>query len=93
MVIAFKAIGIPYLERASNLEGAYELLTSPGRTAWLHSPVHAAQAKRIVGLAKILGRTDELAVQIDENFQLLEGMKDFGLQDLQRFVAGIGVRV
>jgi hypothetical protein len=30
LVAAFKVIGLPYLDRASTLEGAYKLVTSPG---------------------------------------------------------------
>jgi len=93
LVAAFKAIGLPYLDRAATPEGAYKLLTSPGREAWLHSPIHASRAKRIVGLAKILGRADELPVRARENLLLLEDTKDLGLQDFMRFVADIGVKV
>jgi hypothetical protein len=93
LVAAFKAIGLPYLDRAATLEGAYKLLTSPGRDAWLHSPIHASRAKRIVGLAKILGRADEVSVRARENLLLLEDIKDLGLQDFMRFVANLGVNV
>jgi len=39
---SFNSIGLPYLDEASTIEGAYRLLTSPGRAAWLHSPIHVA---------------------------------------------------
>lgn len=93
LVAAFKAIGLPYLDRAATPEGAYKLLTGPERDAWLHSPIHASRAKRIVGLAKILGRADELSVRARENLLLLEDTKDLGLQDFMRFVANLGVNV
>ena len=93
LVAAFKSIGLPYLDRASTLEGAYELLVSPGRAAWLHSPIHASRAKRIVGLTKILGRTDELLARASENLQFLESSKDPNLQDFKRFVTGLGIKV
>lgn len=89
LVECFKAIGLPYLDRASNLEAGYQLLTSPGRDAWLHNPIHTARSKRVVGLAKILGRTDEFAELVSESLQFLEGTKDFGLQDFKRFIASI----
>ena len=54
LVAKFKAIGLPYLEKASTLIGAYELLTSPGSGAWLHSPIHESRATRIVALGRIL---------------------------------------
>lgn len=93
LVASFKAIGLPYLDKASTLEGAYQLLTSPGRNAWLHNPIHASRAKRVVGLAKIGGRVDDLAVRVNENIRLLEGLKDPGLQDFKRFVDRLGIKV
>lgn len=91
LVDSFKVIGLPYLDRASTLEGAYQLLTSPGRDAWLHSPIHSSRAKRIVGLAKIMGRGDELALKAGETAQMLRDLKDPGLPDFNRFVATLGV--
>ncbi|SDH52851.1 hypothetical protein SAMN05216338_101084 [Bradyrhizobium sp. Rc2d] len=89
LVAALKEIGIPYLDRASTLEGAYELLSS----AALHSPIHLSRAKHIVGLAKLLGRTDELSARARESVELLEGTKDAGLQDFKRFVASLDAEV
>ena len=93
LVAAFKEIGIPYLNSASTLEGAYELLTIPGRSAALHSPIHLSRAKHIVALAKLLGRMDELSARARESVELLEGTKDAGLQDFKRFVASLDAEV
>jgi hypothetical protein len=91
IVASFREVGRPYLEAASSLEGAYRLLASPGRGAWLHSPIHASRAKRVVGLAKLLARPeDELRARVSENIQLLEALADPSLQDLKRFLAIIG---
>jgi hypothetical protein len=92
LVASFKAIGLPYLDQVSTLEGAFQLLTSPGDDAWLHSPIHASRAKRVVGLAKIMGRVDELEERARENSRLLEEMNDPGLPDFERFVASLGQR-
>lgn len=91
IVDAFRRIGIPYLDRATTMEGAYELLTAAGRDAWLHCPIHAARAKRVVGLAKLLKRNNELAARVEENTRFLEGIKDAGLQDFLNFAANIAV--
>lgn len=91
LVASFKAIGLPYLDKASTLEGAFQLLTSPGRDASLHKPMHAPRAKRVVGLAKLMGRADELAARARENAQMLEERNDPGLPDFRRFVASLGV--
>lgn len=93
VVTSFRAVGLPYLDKASTLEGAFQLLTSPGRDAWLHSPIHASRAKRVVGLAKVMGRMDELEAQTREGARLLEEIKDPGLLDFKRFVAGLGIKI
>lgn len=86
---AFTRIGLPYLEAASTLAGAYGLLTTPGKGASLHSPIHASRAKRVVALAKLLGRHEEFESRIAENLKFLEETEDFGLQDFKRFVADV----
>lgn len=92
IIICFKEIGLPYLEKASTLEGAYQLLTSPGRDAWLHNPVHASRAKRVIGLIKILGRVDELEARAREVALQLEAIGDPGLMDFKRFAASLGIK-
>lgn len=92
VVTSFKEVGLPYLERASTLEGALQLLTSPGRDAWLHSPIHASRLKRVVGLVKVMGREDELEARAREGALLLEEINDPGLLDFKRFVVGLGIK-
>lgn len=92
VVTSFKEVGLPYLDRASTLEGALRLLTSPGRDAWLHSPIHASRVKRVVGLVKVMGRVDELEARAREGALLLEEIKDPGLLDFKRFVVGLGIK-
>jgi hypothetical protein len=87
IVEAFKMYGVSYLARASTMQGAFELLTAPGRAAWLHSPFHSARAKRVLGLAKLLGREDEIPALIDANARFMMGLNDSGLQDFERFAA------
>lgn len=89
LVAAFEKIGVPYLNKVTTLEGAYEALTSPGRSAYLHNPLHLSRAKHIVGLAKLLGRAEELSARANENLALLKGMRDAGLQDFTRFIASL----
>lgn len=85
IVSDFERIGVPYIEGASDLARAYEMLTSPGRGAWLHSPIHSARAKRIVGLAKLLDREDDINRHIEDSISFMESIKDGGLQDFKRF--------
>lgn len=93
VVTCFREVGLPYLDIAMTLDGAYNLLTSPGRNAWLHSPIHASRAKRVVGLAKIMGRFEELEARAREGALLLEAMRDPGLLDYRNFVARLGVEI
>lgn len=93
VVTSFREVGLPYLQKASTLEGALRLLASPGSDAWLHSPIHASRAKRVVGLVKILGRVDELEARAREGAVLLEEINDPGLLDFKRFVAGLGIKI
>jgi hypothetical protein len=69
------------------LQGAFDLLTAPGRAAWLHSPIHSARAKRIVTLATLIGEANDLNRLIEENTRMLEELQHFGLQDFKRFAA------
>lgn len=92
LVESFKAIGLPYLDIVSTMDGAYKALSSPGSAGFLHSPIHGSRAKRVIALAKIVGGPDELAARTSENLQFLETLKDPGLQDLKRFVVGLGIK-
>jgi hypothetical protein len=89
LVGALKSIGIPYLARASTYDGAYQMLTAPGRGAWLHKPIHAARAKRIIGLVKLLGQSQAMTRCIEENIRMLEDLNDPGLEDFRRFATAI----
>lgn len=93
ILLNFKVIGVPYLDKASTPEGALALLTSPGPQAWLHSPIHASRAKRVVGLAHILGRSHEAATLAQANLRQLEEMHDPGLPDFKKFVSGLGIKI
>lgn len=92
LIECFLKIGLPYLERASSPPAAYQLLTAPGRQAWLHSPIHASRAKRVVGLAQLMGRAEEARTQAAEQAAALREMKDPGLNDFLRFVASLGLK-
>jgi hypothetical protein len=92
VITSFRAIGLPYLAQASTMEGAYKMLTTPGKGAWLHSPIHTARAKRVVGLAKILEKPDDMAARSVENLRLLENIIDIGLRDFRQFVSALGVK-
>jgi hypothetical protein len=46
---------LPYFERYSAIDNAFEVLSRDDRTAWLHCPVHDERAKRAVTAAFLIG--------------------------------------
>lgn len=87
VVSTFAAVGLPYIQNASSLEGALQLLSSPGREGWLHSPIHASRAKRVVAIAMELGRLSEVEQFAREGEKMLQDLKDPGLLDFKRFLS------
>lgn len=85
----FQKVGLPYLETMSSMRNAYRALTLPGSAGWMHSPIHAARAKRIVALAKLLEGSQEMSRRIDENTKFLESTGDSGIQDFKKFAVSI----
>ncbi len=85
IVEAFETIGVPYLQSASTLQSAYELLSHPGK-AWLHNPLPLARAKRVVAMAKLLGKDQDVPLRIAENMALLESDRTKGSAELRRFL-------
>lgn len=92
VVASFRSIGLPYLERASSLESAYQLLTAPGRAAWLHCANHWIRAQRQVGLALLTGRQQELPRIVDDCVRMLEELKDPNLKDFLAFLDKMGIK-
>ncbi|MDX3905813.1 MAG: hypothetical protein QHC78_09010 [Pigmentiphaga sp.] len=80
----FAQHALPYFERYSDLAAAYDLLAPADRSAWGHHPLHGSRAKRVLGLAALLGRDDLQAVAARQE-QYLQELKDFGLADFKRF--------
>jgi hypothetical protein len=65
VMTAFQAVGLPYLERFSNLDTALEAFSTDDRASWLVNALDGERAKNAVGLAYLLGRREkffELAV-------------------------------
>lgn len=85
IVEAFEKIGVPYLQSASTMQSAYELLSSPGK-AWLHNPLPLTRAKRVVALAKLLGKDEDVPLRIAENMALLESDRTKGSAEFRRFL-------
>lgn len=89
LVDAFRKIGLPYIEKAMTVDAAFQMLKSPGPEAWLHSPIHASRLKRVIGLAMILGKNDEIPELVRQCLRTLEELKDPGLMSFKRFLADL----
>ncbi len=76
----FVTVGIPYLEQYSNLENAFEALSNDDRSAWLHQPLHAARAKRAIGIAFLLNKQEKFMKLAKDKSEFLSNIRDFGLQ-------------
>jgi hypothetical protein len=80
----FESAGLPYLEKYSNLERAFEALSGDDRASWLHSPFHDLRAQLAIGLAFVLGRHERLDELIAAKTRFLRERNDPGLE---RFLA------
>ena len=81
----FLKVGIPYLERYSNMEFALQALSGDDREAWLHSPFHDARAKRALGLAYLLGNSQKFHQLALAKTDYLKSRNDEGLSSFLEF--------
>lgn len=80
----FESVGLPYLEKYSNLEQALAALSGDDRPSWLNAPFHDLRAKRAIGLAFVLGHHERLDDLIAAKNRFLKERHDSGLD---RFLA------
>ncbi|HYV04908.1 MAG TPA: hypothetical protein VFB82_09990 [Blastocatellia bacterium] len=76
----FVAIGIPYLEKYSDMEIALEAFSGEDTAARLHEPFHDSRAKRAIGLAFLLGHRERFSKLAASKTEFLTSRNDFGLQ-------------
>lgn len=92
VVARFRSDGLPYLERVSSLESAYQLLAQPGCDPWLHGPLLWDRAQRLVGLAMLTNREQELPQIVENCVRMLEELKDPNLKDFLAFLDKMGIK-
>jgi hypothetical protein len=85
VIARFEAVGLPYIQRYSDLDHALEALSGDDRAAWLHAPVHDVRASRAVGLAFVLGQLDRLDGLVAAKTRFLHERSDPGLPRFQAF--------
>ena len=76
---AIVRIGIPYLDKYSDMETALGVLSQDDRAAWLHSPLHDYRAKKAIGLAFLLGPKERFLRLAADKTEFLTARRDSGL--------------
>jgi hypothetical protein len=74
-----EGVGLPYLERYLDLAQAFELLSQEGREGWIHSPLHAQRAARVVALAWLLGYREKIPLLATKYRDFMNEIDDFGI--------------
>lgn len=82
----FEKVGIPYLEKYSDMCKAKEALSGDGPSAWLYSAIDNKRAKNAVGLTFLLDNMDAVLALAKIKEQYLKERNDFGLASFQSFV-------
>ena len=90
---SFVAIGLPYLERYSDMQTALEALSRDDQAAWLHSPFHDARAKRALGLAFLFGDRERFSELAAAKTEFLKSRNDFGLTSFLGFRDALKTRL
>jgi hypothetical protein len=86
---SFERIGLPYLERYSDLDQMLNALAPNDRSAWLHSPFHYWRCLRILGLCVLSGRHSEFDTLRDSCRQFLVRVKDPQVTSFDEFAARV----
>lgn len=83
---SFAEHALPYFAKFSTMGNALDLLSPNLPRSWIHSPIHAARAKRAVGLAALTKDKLRLQTVIETYSDFLRKRNDPGLLDFMAFV-------
>jgi len=89
LVAKVERVGLPYIERYSQPEVAYSVLSKDEPEVWIHSPFHDARAKRACAFLVILNRWSELPSLAARKRAFLESVGDPGIAAFDRFLANL----
>lgn len=92
LVSCFKKVGIPFIDRAATIEGAYRVLTESEKLASLYLAPRSRRAESIVALAKLLGKSNVSRIA-KTKLSWLEDVNDSGLVQYKQFLDSIGISV
>jgi hypothetical protein len=80
-----ESIALPYIERYSNPNELFQVISSNDPSAWLHSPIHGARCKRALAAAVVLKKYDCVLELIQKSEAFLTSQNDFGLHAFRTF--------
>ncbi len=83
------SVVLPYVEKFSNLESLLTVLSSDGREAWLHFPVHLGRCQRILSLTLVLGKDEELDTIIAKCEFILANLDPHSVSQFESFAYAI----
>jgi hypothetical protein len=86
----FEKHGLPYIERNSSMEAAYQALMSPAPVASLYNPLLLSRCYRIVALAVALGKNTEVNQRAFECIEKLMDANNPLVQEFKDFSEGVG---
>ncbi|HZS48392.1 MAG TPA: hypothetical protein VFC63_25200 [Blastocatellia bacterium] len=89
---SFVSIGLPYLEKYSDLNAALQGLSGDDRAAWHVSPLDNERAMRAIGLAYLLDNREEFTRIATAKTQFLSMKTDPGLPVFLEFKADLQAR-
>jgi len=82
----FERVGIPYIERNSNLDDVLETLSRNDRSSWIQCAFHNLRCQIVVALAYVLRDYEKVDSLIEQGEGFLKARKDSGLPHFQEFV-------
>jgi hypothetical protein len=85
MVETLASVGVPYMQKHSQMEAALAALSGDDKASWLHSPVDGERAKRALGLAFLLGDVDAFRKLAISKLDYLKNRNDPKLKEFLVF--------
>jgi hypothetical protein len=81
----FKTVGLPYIEKLSDMDNALDLLSRDDRIARLSSPIDNERAKRALALAFLQNLPEKFKQLAESKTEWLSKNDDFGLEAFMQF--------
>lgn len=86
---ALESIALPYIERYSDLEEMFAVLSRNDPDAWLHAPFHHYRGMHALALAIVLGKHDRVNSIIEQSEAFMKSINDPNLRFFQPFAEKI----